>query len=166
MFISKIPPEPPKAASPQPNKATMQKACKRSQTNCCYHVNKKLLLCLTSFSLAGRYFSYWKSLKPAPNTTVKFFFFLKRWLGDGIFRAGRVWLVPRVSVCLSVFLSGNKDPTRITLRWNPHPVLLQLLRRTKIALSFILFFSSFPLGVWLLSSFFSFFFFLQVLYII
>lgn len=165
MFITKIPPEPPKAASPQPNKATMQKACKRSQTNCCYHVNKKLLLCLTSFSLAGRYFSYWKSLKPAPNTAVNFFSFLKGlWVmvlsvrqGSGLCRG-----------CLSVCLSGNKGPTCITLLENPHPVLLQLLRLTNIALSFIFF--SFPLSVRLLFPFFSFyffsFFFLQVLYII
>lgn len=156
MFITKIPPEPPKAASPQPNKATMQKACKRSQTNCCYHVNKKLLLCLTSFSLAGRYFSYWKSLKPAPNTTVNFFFsFLKGlWVmvfsvreGSGLCRG-----------CLSVCLSGNKGPTCITLRWNPHPVLLQLFRLTNIALSFIYFFP-FPLvfGFFSLSFLFLFF---------
>lgn len=62
-------------------------------------------------------------------------------------------------VCLSVCLSGNKDPTRITPRWNPHPVLLQLLRLTNIALSWILFSSPFPLSVWLLSPFFYYFFF-------
>lgn len=72
--------------------------------------------------------------------------------------------MPRVSVCLS----GNKDPTRITAL-KSHPVLLQLLRLTKIAISFILFFfllfSSFPLSVWLRSPpflflyFFLFFFF-------
>lgn len=60
--------------------------------------------------------------------------------------------------CLSVCLSGNKGPTCITLLENPHPVLLQLLRLTNIALSFIFF--SFPLSVRLLFPFFSFYFFL------
>lgn len=59
--------------------------------------------------------------------------------------------------CLSVCLSGNKGPTCITLLENPHPVLLQLLRLTNIALSFIFF--SFPLSVRLLFPFFSFYFF-------
>lgn len=164
MFITKIPPEPPKAASPQPNKATMQKACKRSQTNCCYHVNKKLLLCLTSFSLAGRYFSYWKSLKPAPNTTVNFFFsFLKGlWVMVFSVREGSGLCRGCLSVCLSV-RQQRSHMYNTALKSTSRP--LAASRTYKYRTFFYLFFS-FPLSVWLLFSFFSFSFFLQVLYII